>query len=386
MTSRREFIQGAASAAALTLAPFGKCGMAQERRVRRNIANLSPNDPILVTYRAAVLAMMARPTSDPLSWYAQAKIHNSHCPHFNWFFLPWHREYLLRFEEIVREIAHDPSFNLPFWDWNTNRQIPLSFWGSDNPLDPGNLNFQPFADADPELESLLSAYGNKRTLTQTDVVGNDIDFSLSRLGSNVLQARTFVLLGSRPATSLHDQPGASFLEGSLHNPVHGDVGGQMNAFFSPLDPIFWLHHANVDRLWTLWQRCNPTIVPLATWRNFVLPAGMFVDGKRNPVPETRCGELERVDTYTYEAVPSQEELLAACSAPIAMFPEALGRLSLPQRANFLAEGSQRTTGRNFVALSVPVGAQALPSPALLRSSKLSTSGVGDREHHSDRSA
>jgi tyrosinase len=39
-----------------------------------------------------------------------------------------------------------------------------------------------------------------------------------------------------------------------HNTGHNFIGGHMGGAFSPNDPIFWLHHANVDRLWDLWQR------------------------------------------------------------------------------------------------------------------------------------
>ena len=35
------------------------------------------------------------------------------------------------------------------------------------------------------------------------------------------------------------------------------VGGQMATERSPADPLFWLHHANVDRLWARWQQQHP---------------------------------------------------------------------------------------------------------------------------------
>lgn len=39
----------------------------------------------------------------------------------------------------------------------------------------------------------------------------------------------------------------------LHGRVHIWVGGNMSASSSPNDPVFWLHHANLDRLWAEWQ-------------------------------------------------------------------------------------------------------------------------------------
>lgn len=40
----------------------------------------------------------------------------------------------------------------------------------------------------------------------------------------------------------------------MHNSGHTTIGGDMtDMFVSPGDPIFWLHHANIDRIWALWQ-------------------------------------------------------------------------------------------------------------------------------------
>ena len=46
------------------------------------------------------------------------------------------------------------------------------------------------------------------------------------------------------------------LEGE-HGSVHIAVGGPMATERSPADPLFWLHHANVDRLWARWQKQHP---------------------------------------------------------------------------------------------------------------------------------
>ena len=43
---------------------------------------------------------------------------------------------------------------------------------------------------------------------------------------------------------------------NLHNRVHVWVGGQMGTGVSPNDPVFWLHHAFIDKLWADWQRLD----------------------------------------------------------------------------------------------------------------------------------
>lgn len=375
MISRREVVVGAG--AAVTAVSLTGRASAQAPRVRKNIGSLPANDPVIQTYRRAVTRMMALPVSDRRSWYRQAKIHNDVCPHGNWFFPPWHREYIRRFEEIVREVAQEPSFDLPFWDWNTNRQIPSSFWGNNNPLNPANLDFRPFAQADAQFAPFLAQLGNARRISQTELVGNDTDFSLSRLRTRVIQAPSFVALASASATSLRPGTTPSYLENQLHGNVHTDIGGQMSNFFSPLDPIFWLHHANVDRLWSLWQRRNPSIAPPASWRNFSLPAGMFVTGQGAPAPQITCSALESTEVlgYTYEPVPNQEQLLlvaaftqlnatmrSAINVPAAGPPS-----PPPQTKTFAADAppDNRTNDRSFAAINVSVPPQELPAPAVL---------------------
>ncbi|KAK1225111.1 hypothetical protein PQX77_011981 [Marasmius sp. AFHP31] len=48
------------------------------------------------------------------------------------------------------------------------------------------------------------------------------------------------------------------LEGRPHNAVHNRVGGEMGPHWAPNDPIFYMHHANVDRVWAKWQGDNAT--------------------------------------------------------------------------------------------------------------------------------
>jgi hypothetical protein len=47
-----------------------------------------------------------------------------------------------------------------------------------------------------------------------------------------------------------------------HGSVHVRIGGNMGSVpYAGYDPIFWLHHANVDRLWANWQITHPAALP-----------------------------------------------------------------------------------------------------------------------------
>jgi hypothetical protein len=79
--------------------------------------------------------------------------------------------------------------------------------------------------------------------------------------SNILRSNDFTVFGGDPVANLGDMAAAGTLEGRPHNFVHRWVGGDMVTVGSPYDPIFWLHHCNVDRLWSEWIRRHPDGMP-----------------------------------------------------------------------------------------------------------------------------
>jgi tyrosinase len=228
--SRRDFLKQATAMSSLIL--LGGCESCRDRienrPTRRNIANLAANDPVVQAYKDGVQAMKNLPGSDPRSWTAQAQIHFDHCPHGNWWFLPWHRGYLLYFERIVRELSGYEDFALPYWNWTTSPAVPAHFWGNGNPLLNTTRFVGPADTADP---SWVGATVIEDILSQTN----------------------FFTFASGSATMKREPSTYGMLEATPHNNIHGFVGGDMGAFHSPLDPVFWCHHNMLDCLWNEWN-------------------------------------------------------------------------------------------------------------------------------------
>jgi tyrosinase len=202
-------------------------------RVRKDVTKLSQKE--LDVYSNAVQAMKdltAKNANDPLGWREQAKIHRDKCPHGNWFFLPWHRAYLHYFEAICRKLTGVHDFALPYWDWTKDRKIPAAFFNKKSPL------FDPTRKPDGS--------------TDDEFVGSKVVASIVKKGG------AFTTFAGGVATSLRPPKwvGGGQLEHKPHDYIHNYVDGSMATFMSPLDPIFWLHHANVDRLWTEWEKNN----------------------------------------------------------------------------------------------------------------------------------
>jgi tyrosinase len=257
--SRREFLRLAGlTGLALGVEVFlGGCepliDQIANRPVRRNLASLSATDPIIVAYKDAVTQMKSLPASNPRSWAAQAQIHFDHCPHGNWFFLPWHRAYLFYFEKICRELSGMDEFALPYWNWSANPQVPGVFWGgSSNPL-----------------------FLASRTASQTSTAASE--FVGPTVMETILSEPNFLLFASGSATGQRDFSSYGALEGTPHNYIHGFVGGTMGTFQSPLDPVFWTHHNMIDCCWVNWNvdRRNPN-TNSPDWINFDFN-GNFVD-------------------------------------------------------------------------------------------------------------
>ena len=195
------------------------------RRVRRNVKHLSSEE--IATLRRGVKAMKERMDSDPTSWTFQARIHGtniqgghalwSQCDHGD-HFLTWHRLYLLHFEEILREATGDAEFTLPYWDWLNDPVLPLAFRVAEVDGEPNPL-FDPTRFINDGV-----AINAEFLRGRVDAANENLDFD------------SFTTAINRP-----------------HGNVHMMVNGNMSAFATAArDPIFWLHHCNVDRLWDDW--------------------------------------------------------------------------------------------------------------------------------------
>ncbi|AWA41883.1 tyrosinase family protein [Pseudomonas sp. 22105] len=188
-------------------------------------------------------------------------------------FLPWHREMLMQFEADLRAI--DPQVTLPYWDWTqdtfdpTNSPVWSDEWmgGNGSPGDHDRVQTGPFAHQ----------YGNWPVPAYPE--NGETEPGLKRqFGVLVTSLPTSADVDMAMREWLYDTPPydsgpytrgfRNRLEGwitqrgdpqvttpgsQLHNRVHLWIGGNMLAMTSPEDPVFFLHHCNIDRIWANWQ-------------------------------------------------------------------------------------------------------------------------------------
>lgn len=288
-------------------------------RVRKNVTALTPIERR--EFVEAVLALKSAPSpyDARLSYYDQfVAWHLSLYPcaigqqmvhaHGGPMFLPWHRLFLLRFEDALREVSGKP-ITVPYWDWadptSTASVFAADLMGGDgDPDEDFAVTTGPFRKGKWALRvqpvgmawaSSATAYITRRfgsfapmpTLpTREDVAfllgrpmydvapfdaGSDPNLSFRNALEGFWRQVGAARVTTGSASMVCGPDGVMMATGgeNTHNRVHGWVGGSIGTTpegikmfgtmllpTSPNDPVFFLHHANIDRLWARWQEVH----------------------------------------------------------------------------------------------------------------------------------
>lgn len=275
--------------------------------IRRNLATVSKEERDLLidaikqlnqVYYSPTGSRNDFPAGHVSYWFKQDEIHQSSHVHGCPAFLPWHREMLNRFEALLRTIH--PQISLHYWDWNLDpSHMPdgeggfINLFDSDfmgnadgtvnggavgQPLlgagfyDPTAVNYRDdnapviinrpnpndpttFSYPDPSTGVHYNPADPPRTLTRDKQPGappvgvsgsgwaSDADF----INANTWEDFADLMYGDEipPFTSSN----------GAHGAAHGYIGGNLgDPHISFRDPFVFLMHANIDRLWAMWQR------------------------------------------------------------------------------------------------------------------------------------
>jgi peroxiredoxin/N-acetylneuraminic acid mutarotase len=146
-----------------------------------------------------------------------------------WYFLPWHRLMLYQFEQTIREVLHDEDFTLPYWNPVTGNRadlvVPAAFRVPGTTLYNGTR--WPWVNAGEPLDTLWRDW----------------------LSLDCLNEKSYI---NAPSGSLGFSPR---MDQNPHFFTHIAIGGDMADFATVGgDPLFYLHHCNLDRIWESWNR------------------------------------------------------------------------------------------------------------------------------------
>ncbi|MFO1141275.1 MAG: tyrosinase family protein [Amaricoccus sp.] len=245
---------------------------AAAQAVRKSVADLTPAE--LMTFRRGVAQMMAWNSAGRgsanfrRSWIYWANMHNHFgddcsgpiagnsmngvqlwtasnpnetrtwcaCQHHNEYFLVWHRMYIWFFERVMQQASGDPNFRLPYWDYSSNGRLPQAFRDQTYVNQNGQTVPNPLyvAARKPNLNNGTQALQSAATSSTNAMAANN-------------EATFRTRMESTPHGSVH----CGLSAGGCPN---GYMGAPATA---ALDPIFYVHHANVDRLYECWLQVNP---------------------------------------------------------------------------------------------------------------------------------
>jgi tyrosinase len=334
MITRRSLLISS-SALALSSIFNGAAAQRSTQLVRYGVAT-PEGRKMLRIYAQGVNAMKALAPQDPRSWIFQWGVHatpqpkakmldtifpdgsgeafdlaretwstcQSHQGQLVEYFLPWHRLYVMQFEEIIRVLTRRDDFTLPYWDYTS----------------PGSYaipeEFQSKSRNDPTLSGLFVPNRNRDggPFRSADVNAGE------PLNKYYRGRRNFLVLPNlrEPSYSVF----CSQIDSQLHNQVHRFIGDDTNMGNIPTaagDPIFWLHHCNVDRMWTAWNASggiNPVSTSGTEWADtsFVFASS---EGERVDI---NIGSISNPATlpYNYDTLPvgGPGPAIASTSAPM----------------------------------------------------------------------
>ncbi len=230
------------------------------QNIRKNYLEMSPTE--IANYKAALQLLWANGSTAVGKHMYFANAHGTHfsgnihsfapvLPGVN--FTSFHRYFLLQWELALQNTSPNYKYlTLPYWDWTSD---PTKTLTSVTPVNAPNFI----------LYSLLP---------KSDFVSWGLTRSSSFDGTSSSLASSSTVSTTLANTSFYSSSSSncfSRLVESNHNGPHVWIGGNMNSGISPKDPVFYSHHAMIDKLWNDWEEQNTGI-------QSVFPAGAY------PVP------------------------------------------------------------------------------------------------------
>jgi tyrosinase len=178
-------------------------------------------------------------------------------------FFAWHRQFLKSFEDALRSVSGNQLLSLPYWDWSINQSDPswpftqeflggngqeANNWQVTNGMfayNTGRWNLNVRTNLEPPY--LRRQFGPSQKPPLSLPTFPDVQTTLDQ-----------TLYDTGPFWDMRSNSGfRNIAEGwigpGMHNLVHLWVGGSMLPMTSPNDPVFWLHHCFIDKLWADWQ-------------------------------------------------------------------------------------------------------------------------------------
>ncbi|KAK7417453.1 hypothetical protein QQX98_004573 [Neonectria punicea] len=278
--------------------------------IRKNINDLqAAGGPQWDLYIRSIIELQKQSASDQGSWFQVAGIHGrpyvewngagketsngweGYCPHGENLFLPWHRPYLMLYEQRLVEtatklanqyptssrakyVAAAATLRSPYWDWAATSAVPQATVtkkfnvnvpnGSGLKVQSVNNPLAAYFFPKSALDGAFGTFDQPENRPQIYRCRSPQNYPNS--ANKLISGRSYKqwVYDAFSASTTFDEFASTGSSGvsleQIHNTIHWDgaCGYQfVDADFAAFDPLFMLHHTNIDRLWAYWQFIRP---------------------------------------------------------------------------------------------------------------------------------
>ena len=237
--------------------------------IRKNIlTNAADRDNYI---RGVLLLKQEKPVPSGLSTYDLfVRWHHEGAMHWGPAFLPWHRHFLMEFEKALQRVLAMPTFAIPYWPWHLDgnktpaQQLQSPIWAANcmgkegangvvstgpfahSATNPNAFRVRLFGEFNGPLQTVNRGLRRKRG-SPSGSIANAAKVKASIALSNYDMAPWFAApVGAFRGNHERD-----------HGMVHVWISSDMETSTSPNDPVFYLHHCNIDRIWEAWRKKHP---------------------------------------------------------------------------------------------------------------------------------
>ncbi|KAJ6805709.1 polyphenol oxidase II [Iris pallida] len=246
-------------------------------RIRRPAHRLALDEEYQAKYNKAVAMMKQLPSDHPHSFHRQAQIHCLYCNgayyqaattdvpfmiHGNWLFFPFHRFYVYFHERILGKLIGDDTFALPYWNYDSPDGMPIPDIYMKGELHNEKRDGRHLPPAPVGIDFTPDKVDLSNEPAAEQIAAN-LALLYNQMVSGATKPELFMGCALRPGKD-GACSGMGTIEAAPHNTVHlwvGDIEApeyeDMGTLYAAArDPVFYAHHANLDRLWVLWRRLN----------------------------------------------------------------------------------------------------------------------------------
>ena len=300
-------------------------------RVRKDASTLGADE--IGRLRTAFEGLMALPPDDPNSYFTQAGIHwlpgrlpgpTFFCLHHENRYNPWHRQYLINFEDALRSVPGCADVTLPYWDITS--PVPAFLY-------------------EPPFDRYVLPRG----------IGGGFDagyvtsrYTPAKIAANVASYGIPGQIADALTRSVWSQFNSVIIR--AHDNGHVSTGETMaQQDVAAFDPIFWFFHCNLDRLWWKWQQA----VGGTTLDGFLSTVKGSTDWLKTPpfnsLPPFPQTAAQTIDLSAYDV---GYEHPAAEGLPAAL-PEGAGSLPAAELTGLRATGTASVRVKGIDRLNIP---------------------------------